>query len=179
MIEEWREIIETNGHYSASNLGRIRSNKREVEHKLIYKVSVQERILKPSKDGCGYLRVSIVINKKLKTRKVHRLIATSFIGGNNLDVNHINGIKTDNRLCNLEFCTRSENVIHAFKIGLATGLKGIKNPTCKTSEETVVKIKTMLRDRITIVKISKITNTSIHIIKDISRGKTWNHIVLS
>ena len=84
--------------------------------------SKTKKNLKPSFDQQGYARVGIYIgNYKTKTIKVHRLIAETFIDNplNKKDVNHINGIKSDNRVENLEWCTRSENIKHAFRTGLS------------------------------------------------------------
>ena len=77
------------------------------------------RELKPSDNGKGYLTVSI--NRKMT--RVHRIVAETFIENENLkpQVNHINGVKTDNRVVNLEWCTAQENVDHAFETGLAKG----------------------------------------------------------
>ena len=74
--------------------------------------------LKPSLDTSGYQIVSLVKNSIKKTRTVHRLLAETFYGKSNLDVNHINGIKHDNRLENIEFCTKSHNMKHAIDTGL-------------------------------------------------------------
>jgi len=68
----------------------------------------------------GYLRVNLSKNNKFKKYLIHRLVAEAFIENNQNKpfVNHINGNKSDNRLENLEWCNNSENMLHAYKIGL-------------------------------------------------------------
>ena len=76
------------------------------------------KILKGCIDRCGYKEVCLSLGGKQKSVLVHRLILKTFKPCNNmenLDVNHINGDKTDNRLINLEWCTRSENIKHSYK----------------------------------------------------------------
>lgn len=92
--------------------------------------SKTNKFLKFSYDQQGYQRVGLYIgNYKTKTVKVHRLVAETFIDNikNKKDVNHINGIKSDNHVENLEWCTRSENIKHAFKIGLSKISENQKN----------------------------------------------------
>ena len=75
-------------------------------------------ILKGCIDRCGYKEVCLSLKGKQKSVLVHRLILKSFKPCENmdkLDVNHINGNKLDNRLINLEWCTRSENINHSYK----------------------------------------------------------------
>ena len=83
----------------------------------------------------GYRHV--IINKK--NRDVHRVIAEAFIPNyNNLEqINHINGIKDDNRVENLEWCTRSDNLKHAFTNGLESPMRGENNPIHKLTENDV------------------------------------------
>lgn len=95
------------GNYLVYQDGRVYSINRNI-------------YLKPCKDNKGYLRIGLSNNGASKTYKLHRLIAEMFIPKieGKTQVNHINGIKDDNRVENLEWCTRSENSIHAVKTAL-------------------------------------------------------------
>ena len=80
----------------------------------------REKILKTSKTSVGYLTVSLCKNGKKKSFRVNRLVAIAFIDNpdNKPQVNHKDGNKENNTVDNLEWCTCSENQIHAFKTGL-------------------------------------------------------------
>lgn len=95
MDEIWKDINDYIGLYQVSNLGKVKSLKWG-----------KERILKLKKNKDGYLIVCLYKNNKKYWKKVHRLIAETFIPNpNNLpQVNHINEDKTDNRVENLEYC---------------------------------------------------------------------------
>lgn len=78
------------------------------------------KFLKPAKDEKGYFRIRLSNNGESKTFKLHRLIAEMFIPKveGKTQINHINGIKDDNRLENLEWCNNAENQQHAWNNGL-------------------------------------------------------------
>lgn len=102
--EQWRDIKDYEGLYQVSNEGRVKS--------LNYRQTKQEKILKAFGNNHGYLMVALSKNGKPIHRLVHRLVAEAFIKkeeGKQEEIDHINGIRDDNRAENLRWCTPEEN----------------------------------------------------------------------
>lgn len=116
MNEIWKPIIGYEGLYEVSNLGRVRSLDRIIKDSrgvITHRLGI---LLKLGNDKDGYKLASL----SGKTHRVHRLVATSFLNNKNdyPQVNHKNGIKHDNRVTNLEWCSQSENIRHSIdKLG--------------------------------------------------------------
>lgn len=104
--EVWKDIEGFPG-YQVSDFGRVMNKDGLIIHQ--------------QKRKKGYVKVELWKDGESYTRDVHRLVAIAFLGiHEGLDVNHINGKKDDNRLTNLEWCTKSENMQHAMRMGLYT-----------------------------------------------------------
>lgn len=130
MKEVWKDITGYEGLYQISNLGRVKSF-----------WNTKEKILMNLKDNFGYLKVCLCKDGKKKQFKVHKLVAEAYIPNieNKKEVNHINGNKADNRAENLEWCTRSENMKHAYKNGLQKPTEKQKQAIKKYCKENKTK----------------------------------------
>ncbi len=137
MTEIWKSIKGYEGRYKISNLGRVKSLAR------IDPVgrSHKEIILKPILLINGYFCVNLHKNNTQKLKSIHRLVGKMFIKNpeNKPEINHIDGVKTNNNAENLEWCTRKENTKHAVRIGLLTH-EHKEKPVAQIKDGKVVKI---------------------------------------
>ena len=105
-IEIWRPVKNYEGLYMISNLGRVKS--------INYRRTGQEGILTPYDEGHGYRMIDLSKDGVRQKCRVHRLVAQAFIPNplNKREVDHINFIRHDNRVCNLRWATSKENQNH-------------------------------------------------------------------
>ncbi len=179
-MENWKRIP-SYSLYEASDLGRIKT--------FNWKNKKTEAIMKPHIDGCGYLRTMLKRDSdgEIHTIKVHRIIGITFIPNpeNKPQINHKNGIRSDNRAINLEWVTNSENIKDSFAKGRSSNL-GSKNPAATVTEEQVIEIRKNYvyhrknqydRRGETLQQIANRYGTSRNIIKMIISGRTWKHLL--
>ena len=144
---------------------------------IIFSKNGIKREISPYNDG-RYLQIKLYKNGRRYWHKVHRLVLTTFYGPcpKNMETNHKNGIKTDNRIENLEWATKSENVKHAFNLGL-TSQVGMKNSNAKLKDGEVWLIKRLIKDGMIPTNIiSKMFLLGRGHVWDIKNGKTWKHV---
>lgn len=120
MEEIWKDIPSYEGYYQVSNLGNFRSLPRIIKYKSNGTRNYPSKALLTETTKDNYQRI-VLMKDGIKTRyQAHRLVALTFIPNpdNKPFINHIDGNKSNNVVTNLEWCTASENMIHADNTGL-------------------------------------------------------------
>lgn len=120
MKEVWKDIPEYEGYYQVSNLGNFRSVPRVIKYKSTGTRNYPAKMLLTETTKDNYQRIVLMKHGIKKRFQAHRLVALTFIPNpeNKPCVNHIDGNKSNNIVTNLEWCTYSENSIHAIRTGL-------------------------------------------------------------
>lgn len=167
--EQWKPVVGYEGIYEISSLGRVKRVK-------IGPQTFPGRILKLQIDKYGYHRITLCKNRKEQFRTVHSLVCEAFIcpRKNGMQTNHKNGIKTDNRLENLEWVTNKENAVHAVRHGLWP--IGEKSRNSKFMNGDILEIRKMLKDGHTQWDIAHKFGVYQGTISYIKRRKRWGQV---
>jgi len=180
MKEVWEDVKGFEDTHSVSNTGKIFVKDRIITRKRSYSgrnsactYCRKGHILKPTYSADGYLQVSVGNT----TYKVHRWVAQTFLPNpeNKPQVNHIDGVKDNNLVSNLEWCTPRENVIHSYKLGLACN-KGERHPRSILDENKVKLIREMHSEGTTIRGLALRFGVCYSTIHKVITGKHWEHV---
>lgn len=189
MKEIWKDVKGYEGIYRVSNLGKVKSLKRKVNIQSGSQRTVNEKILKNQLYSNGYNFVKLSKDHVSQPYSIHRLVGIAFIPNpqNKPCINHKNGIKTDNRVENLEWVTYSENHKHAFRNGLkkitekekretSKRFRGSNHPSSKLNEKDIPIIRKMYNNGFSQPVIGKKFGVSQGSITRIITGKSWKHV---
>lgn len=169
--ELWRPVRGFEGYYEVSDQGRV----KRVAGGPGTRVGT---ILKPSTGKTGYHHVMLTKNGKPQKHFVHRIMLHAFkrpMRADQTDTRHLNGIPNDNRLCNLEFGTKTEN--QADRAIHGTTLYGARNPCAKLTEIQVQEIRTRcITEKITHRELARQYGVSRSLISRIVSREIWNHL---
>lgn len=171
---KWKPCPGLEKHYKISDCGEI------IKTTSTHKTFPVGMTMKTQMGHRGYLHLCVSVDGVRSTIKVHRLVALAFLDApppNAREVNHKNGIKTDNRACNLEWCTRSENILHAYRMGLKDPMGGERSPHAKITAKQAREIMWRVKDNgETRIAVSADYGISMSSVSRIVRGSTWKNL---
>lgn len=164
-IIEWKDIAGYEGLYRVSNKGRVFSSRKGA-------------VMKKSVHRNEYDRISLCKKGRSRHSSVHRLVAQAFIPNplNLAQVNHINGIKSDNRALNLEWCTLQQNIAHSMSTGL--GVRGVRVGSSILKVNQVKEIKYRLKNGERGRKIAKEFGVNESTVSCIKLRKNWKQVLI-
>lgn len=166
-MEQWKSlkgIVDCGDNYEISNLGNVRNVKTK-------------KLRTPQLRDNGYLATMLSYKGKVKNYLIHRLVALAFIPNpeNKPMVNHLDGIKINDWVDNLEWSTGKENSDHAYENGLANN-RGSNNVMARLTESDVVEIKKLLVQNVLHEDIAERFSIAKTAIAKIQRGERWAYV---
>ncbi len=178
MREIWKDAVGWAGYYQVSNIGNVRSITRVVEkHECAGKVisiNIPGKMLKPGSEKLGYLSVALLRGGLQKTHKVHRLVAEAFIPNPKIlpCVNHKNEVRSDNRIENLEWVSKSENSLYSIRNGTNKNV-GECHPCAKLKAIDIPFIRQSEKD---LDELARMFGVTVSAISSVRCGRTWKTI---
>lgn len=173
--ERWLPVRERPDAYEVSDAGRVRSVDRQIIDKAGRRFRRRGQIVRPQ-NLKGYLYHKLWLDGAECRRLTHRLVFDSFVGpvppGH--EVNHIDGIKTNNRPCNLELSTRRENCAHAVRLGLMAS--GEKSRRAQITDAQALDAFTRWRSGERQVDLAAELGVSHGTVFALTHGRAWNHV---
>lgn len=168
MKEEWRPVIGVEQWYEVSNTGRVRRSAAGQS-------TNAGRVLRPSKRKTGRLTVYLSFDNRRLQGEVHRLVAAAFIGPCPIgkEVNHLDGNPANNNVGNLEYCTRRENMQHAYRLGLVSLGIGEDQHLAKLTTDQVIVIRNCTAPSAVLARVFGVSKGTIQHVRS---RRTWKHI---
>lgn len=165
--EEWKPAFGYEGLYSVSNKGRVISDRKRHQNGLAF-------FMEQSPDGSGYLKIVPYKNGSPRCVKIHSMVAKTFIPNprNLPQVNHKDGIKTNNHAENLEWVSQQDNLDHGWKTGLLKATFGNSKLTPNDVRE-IRRLKASGESVVNLAQRYKLTRTTIY---DLLKNRTWTHL---
>jgi len=174
-MEEWKDVRGYEGIYKVSSHGRVKSLQRVGYGGRI----IDERIMKLNPDSDGYLILGLHKNGKTETKKVHRLVAESFVENPNgfKEVNHKDENKTNNCVENLEWCTTKYNLTYGHRLDCARGERNSKHKLTKEQVEEIRRVYIKGDPKFGQSALGRKYGVDHIAIGMIVNGKTWKHLL--
>ena len=166
----WKDVVGYKGVYQVSNTGIVKRIKGGQGAR-------PNTVLSQTPDSGGYLMVHLYRNGKKTRKRVHTIVAETFVGprpSSKHEIRHFDGCKTNNHSRNLVWGTRSDNMQDAIRHGTAT--TGSKNGQAKFSVDQVKNILLAISNSETVTSIAKRLGVSHSIISEIKNGKTYKEV---
>lgn len=176
--EEWRPVPAAGGWYSASSFGRIRRNAMHAVGADGRRLFFAEALMGSTADSYGYLqvRISRLCPYPRKLPLVHRMVFESFNGPlpSGTEINHRNGVKTDNRIKNLEAVPHAENMAHASRHGLMPAGERAGSTTLRNRDAVAIVEGYAAGARVS--DLARRFSTSSSTVSNILAGRVWGSI---
>lgn len=169
--EVWRDVVGFEGIYKISCRGRVMSIYPRASK------SPKPIVMKPCLTRFGYLRITLLRSGTKRRAHVHRLVAEAFLGKPQPGFvpNHLNGKKDDNRVGNLEWVSKSENIKHAYRTNLKSAT-GENNGAAKLTDANIREIRKLLLSGVYQKDVARGFGVSRTLISYIGSGKIWRHV---